>query len=60
MQLSDREIRNQQERWARSNAINQLILEMELLQSEARLHKIYACISTLALVIYIVKTSFAG
>ena len=58
--LSNREIRIMRDKAMRSDAINRVIEENNLTLSELRLYKMYTLTSTLALVIFIVKSSLTG
>ena len=58
--LSNREIRTMRAKALRSDAINRVIEVNNLTLSELRLYKMYTCITTLALVIFIVKSSLTG
>lgn len=60
VRISNRELRNMKAKQLRSDAINNLLDSHSLTLSELRLYKMYTCISTLALVIFIVKTSITG
>ena len=58
--LSNREIRTMKDKAMRSDAFNRVIEANNLTLSELRLYKMYTCITTLALVISIVKSSLTG
>lgn len=58
--LSNRDIRAMNDKAMRSDAINRVIRTNDLTLSELRLYKMYTCITTLALVIFIVKSSLTG
>ena len=58
--LSNREIRTIKDKAMRSDAFNRVIEANNLTLSELRLYKMYTCITTLALVISIVKSSLTG